>query len=89
VGSQDDFGYAQRFLNDTNIGNGEVTMLWERSGKVWNINQVRSNSALQLFSYDLSSQSQTIAFNDPGREVVLETIVQEPWAPPGAPFLGG
>jgi len=64
-------------------------MLWEQSGNLWSINQVFTNSSMQLFSFDLSTESQKIFFNEGGKTSVLDTVVQEPWAPPGAPFLGG
>lgn len=62
-------------------------MLWEQTGNVWNINQVRTNSAMQLYSYDLSQKSNLIFFNDDGRNIVLDAAVQEPWAPPGSASL--
>jgi len=89
VGAQDDFAYAQRFLNDTGVGSPDspVQMLWEGTGNIWSINQVRVNSAMQLFSHDLSSQSGLIFFNDDGRSVVLDAAVQVPWAPEDSPNL--
>jgi len=83
VGSQDSFSESQDFLKDTGIGGpgSELTMLWEGSGNIWNLNSVRINSAMQLFSYDLSQASAVIFFNEDGRQVVLDAVVQEPWAP--------
>jgi hypothetical protein len=62
-------------------------MLWEGSGNIWDLNNIRNNSSMQLFSFDLSRESQVIFFNDAGRATVLDAVVQEPWAPPGAPQL--
>jgi len=78
-------------LKDTSVGSAdsELTMLWEASGNIWVLNNVWTNSAMQLFSYDLSQQSAPIFFNDDGRSVVLDAIVQEPWAPPGSPNVSG
>ena len=89
VGSQDDFEFAQRFLRDTGVGgaDSDLTMLWEGSGNIWALNQVRTNSAMQLFSYDLSRKSGVIFFNNDGRGVVLDAAIQEPWAPAGSPNL--
>ena len=89
VGSQDDFGQAQDFLGDTGVGGAasELTMLWEGSGDIWGINNVRTNSAMQLFSYDLSRQSGLIFFNDSGRATVLDASIQTPWAPDDSPNL--
>lgn len=56
-------------------------MLWEATGNIWRINSVRTNSAMQLYSYDLSQQSGIIFFNDHGRGVVLDAAIQIPWAP--------
>ena len=91
VGAQDDFEEAQDFLNDTGVGgpNSEITMLWEGSSNIWNLNNVRVNSAMQLFSYDLSQQSGVIFFNKSGRSIVLDASIQEPWAPADAPYLIG
>ena len=87
VGSQDDFEYAQDFINDTGVD--EIEMLWERSGTIWRMNNVMSNSSLQLFSHDLTNQSGLIWFNDEGRSVVLDAAIQEPWAPADSPFVTG
>lgn len=91
VGAQDDFGEAQDFLGDTGVGGADsaVTMLSEGSGNIWGLNNVRINSAMQLFSHDLSQQSGIIFFNNSGRAVVLDASVQEPWAPAGSPNLIG
>jgi hypothetical protein len=56
-------------------------MLWERTGQVWQLNNVRTNSAMQLYSHDLSQQSGIIFFNNDGRSIVLDAAVQAPWAP--------
>jgi hypothetical protein len=50
---------------------------------------VRTNSAMQLFSHDLSQQSGIIFFNKDGRSVMLDASVQEPWAPADSPNLIG
>ena len=91
VGSQDDFGETQDFLGDTGVGgpSSELTMLWEGSGNIWGLNNVRINSAMQLFSHDLSQQSGIIFFNDDGRNVVLDAVIQTPWAPADSPNLIG
>ncbi len=91
VGAQDDFSEAQDFLGDTGVGGAEstITMLWEGSGNIWGLNNVRTNSAMQLFSHDLSQQSGIIFFNKDGRSVMLDASVQEPWAPADSPNLIG
>lgn len=91
VGAQDDFEEAQDFLGDTGVGGSasELTMLWEGSGNIWGLNNVRTNSAMQLFSHDLSQQSSIIFFNNDGRTVVLDAAVQEPWAPADSPNVSG
>lgn len=91
VGSQDDFAEAQDFLGDTGVGgaSSELTMLWEGSGNIWALNNVRTNSAMQLYSHDLSQASGVIFFNNNGRSVVLDAVVQEPWAPADSPNLIG
>lgn len=91
VGSDDDFDYAQRFLSSTKVGaeDSPMTMLWEGSGNLWSLNNVSRNSAIQLFSYDLSKRSSQLWFNDRGRSVILDAVIQEPWAPAGSPNLIG
>ena len=91
VGGQDDFPRSQQFLRDTGVGgpDSELTMLWEGTGNIWSLNNVRTNSAMQLFSHDLSQASGIIFFNDDGRGVVLDASVQEPWAPADSPNLIG
>lgn len=58
----------------------EVDLLWERSCNAWNINSIRTNSAMQLFTHDLTQKSNPIFFNNDGRSLVLETSPNEPWA---------
>ena len=91
VGSQYDFEGAREFLIDTGVGGAEseITMLWEGTGNIWAMNNVRTNSAMQLFSHDLSQASGIIFFNDNGRQVVLDASTQEPWAPADSPNLIG
>ena len=55
-------------------------MLWERTGNIWSINGVCVNSAMQLYSHDLTQESSVIFFNDQGRQVVLDASSQQPWA---------
>lgn len=83
VGAQNNFAQAQDFLQSTGVGgsDSELTMLWEQSGNIWNMNNVRVNSAMQLLSFDATQQSSLIFFNDDGRDVVLGAMTQEPWAP--------
>jgi len=80
VGSQDDFEQAQDFLRDTGLD--DVEMLWEGSGNIWGLNRVRTNSAMQLFSYDLSQGSQVVAIvNDQNLELLADSAGQAPWVP--------
>ena len=79
VGSQSDFVEVQQFLTDAPMNS--ATMLWEETGKVWQLNNARTNSAMQLYSYDLAEQSGLIFFNDKGRSIVLDASIQTPWAP--------
>jgi hypothetical protein len=58
-----------------------VPILWEQSGNFWRLNNVRTNSAMQLFSHDLTQQSGIVFFNDNGRSVVLDAAIQSPWKP--------
>lgn len=83
VGAQDDFEAVQRFLDNT--GMKDTPMLWERSGNIWRIQNVGHNSSMQLYSYDLKQVSGVIFFNDRGRQIVLDAVGQEPWAPPTSP----
>lgn len=90
VGSQDYFGLSQGFLDDTGIAGSEVlTMLWEDSGRLWRLNDVRTNSSIQLYPHDLGQPSGVMLYNDRGLQTVLDAVIQEPWAPADAPFLLG
>ena len=79
VGSQEDFEGVQEFVNRTDLPT--VPILWEQTGNFWRLNSVRTNSAMQLYSYDLSQQSGIFFFNDNGRAVVLDAAIQVPWSP--------
>ena len=79
VGAQDDFEQAQRFL--TRTGMRDTTMLWEQSGNFWRLENVGHNSAMQLYSFDLTKKSGVIFFNAQGREAVLEAAIEAPWKP--------
>jgi hypothetical protein len=59
----------------------DTTMLWEPQGNLWSLQNVSHNSAMQLYSFDLSQESGVIFFNDQGRQVVLDAAGQTPWAP--------
>ena len=59
----------------------DTSMLWERQGNFWQLQNVSHNSAMELYSYDLTQQSGVIFFNDQGRQVVLDAVSQSPWAP--------
>jgi len=58
--------------------------LWDPTGVSWNIVGVRTNSAMQLYSYDLSQQSSIVIWNDDTKQLVLDAAPQEPFAPPGS-----
>ena len=78
VGAQDDFEGVQSFLDKT--GMKDTPMLWEQTGNIWRIQNANHNSAMQLFSFDLSQASGIIFFNERGRQVVLDASTQYPWA---------
>ena len=79
VGALDSFEDVQQFLNRT--GMTDTAMLWEPQGNLWRLQNVSHNSAMQLYSFDLSQQSAVIFFNNEGRQVVLDTAGQTPWRP--------
>ena len=66
---------------------GDIDVLWESSCTAWGFNNVRVNSAMQLFTHDLEQKSNPIFFNDDGRTAVLSTAPNEPWA--ASPGEGG
>lgn len=79
VGSQDDFDEAVDFLDDTGIES--FTMLWEQTGVAWAINQVRVNSSIQLFSYDLAHKSNVASFSEANSFAILNAATDPPWVP--------
>lgn len=84
MGTQDDFELAQQFVSDTGLVS--IPLLWDPSPNLhsWNLTGVRTNSAMQLFSYDLSNESQQILWDERGKELVLDAAPQEGFAPPGS-----
>jgi len=79
VGSQHSFSAVQQFLHVTDFAT--VPILWEQTGNLWRINDVRTNSAMQLYSFDLRHQTDLVFFNDEGRAIFLDAALQTPWSP--------
>lgn len=82
VGTQDDFALAQDFVDRTGLNS--VDLLWDPTRVSWNTVGVRTNSAMQLYSHDLSQKSSIVFWSDDTKQLVLEAAPQEPFAPPGA-----
>jgi len=57
-----------------------VDLLWEGSCAAWGINNIRTNSSMQLFSADLTTKSNPIFFNEAGRDIVLQEAPKPDWA---------
>ena len=73
LGAQDDFAYAQDFIDS-----GELetpAMLWDPSFATWQAFRVQANSQMMVLSPDLEQGSSLIyGFNEGQREAILELI---------------
>ncbi len=56
MGTQDDFGQAQGFINDDALGS-EITFLWDPTFDTWSFFGVRVNSQMAILSSDLGTAS--------------------------------
>ena len=57
LGTQDDFAYAQEFVDTGQLTADELTFLWDPGFETWQAFGVRANSSMALVSADLSGVS--------------------------------
>lgn len=52
LGAQDDLEFARRFVDRTNTGGGEITMVWDETFETWRALGVRSQPYWLLYDAD-------------------------------------
>lgn len=73
LGSQDNFEYAQNFLNSTDVKT--PPMLWDPRGDTWRTFGVQANSQMLVLASDLSRGSSLIyGFDDAKQAFILDSI---------------
>ncbi|MEO0492336.1 MAG: hypothetical protein AAF081_02855 [Actinomycetota bacterium] len=76
LGTQDDFAYAQEFVETGGLTDGEnLTFLWDPSFATWQGYGVRANSSMAILSADLSTTSSVFfGFGDAEQQQVLDAL---------------
>ena len=73
VGAQDDFPYAQDFIQTT--GTVTPTMLWDPSFATWQAFGVRRNSEMMVASADLSMGTELFyGFGDEQQQAIIDAL---------------
>lgn len=77
LGTQDDFAYAQEFVDSGQLTDDGLTFLWDPSFATWQSFGVRSNSTMAILSSDLSSSSNTFfGFGPDEQQQILDSLEQ-------------
>lgn len=77
LGTQDDFEFAQEFVSGGNLGEGDVTFLWDPSFATWQAFGVRVNSSMALATGDLSSTTEVFfGFDESIQQDILDALPQ-------------
>jgi hypothetical protein len=75
MGAQDDFVYAQNFLENTGVET--PTMLWDASFETWRAFGIRINSVLVVMSADLTTGSEVFyGFGESQQQQVIAALPQ-------------
>jgi len=77
LGAQDNFAYAQEFLDHTGVET--PTMLWDPSFATWQSFGVQANSQMMILAPDLSSSSELIYGFSPEQQTAIVDVVSETW----------
>lgn len=75
VGAQDDFGFAQEFI-DT-FGTETPTMLWDPTGATWITIGVTRNSQMAVMAPDLSGGTQLFSGFDKNVETQILDVLKD------------
>lgn len=77
MGTQDDFGFAQEFVETGDLTDSEVTFLWEPGFGTWQAFDVRTNSSMLLLAPDFSTAtSPFFGFDEDQQQEVLNALPQ-------------
>jgi hypothetical protein len=75
MGAQDDFVYAQNFLENTGVET--PTMLWDASFETWRAFGIRINSEMVVMSADLTTGSEVFyGFGESQQQQVIAALPQ-------------
>jgi hypothetical protein len=75
MGAQDDFVYAQEFLESTGVET--PTMLWDASSETWRAFGIRINSQMVVMSADLTTGSEVFyGFGESQQQQVIAALPQ-------------
>ncbi len=75
MGTQDDFAFAQEFINSGDLVDSEATFLWEPGFATWQAFGVRVNSSMAILSADLSGISPVFfGFGETEQQQVLDSL---------------
>lgn len=78
LGTQDDFAYAQEFVDTGGLTGGDnLTFLWDPSFATWQGFGVSSNSSMVLLSADLEGASNLFfGFSEAEQREILDALDQ-------------
>ena len=75
LGTQDDFAYAQEFVDSGELADVGITFLWDPNFATWSEFGVRRNSSMAILSADLQGMSTVFfGFGDAEQMMVLEAL---------------
>lgn len=75
MGTQDDFAFAQEFVDSGGLTDTPTTFLWEPGFQTWRSFEVSRNSTMTLVSPDLSTIGQLfVGFGEAQQQEVLAAL---------------
>ena len=75
LGTQDDFAFAQEFVDSGDLTDDELTFLWDPSFATWQAFGVRTNSSMAILRGDLTSTSQVFfGFGEADQQEILDVL---------------
>ena len=77
LGTQDDFAYAQEFVETGQLTDPDLTFLWDPSFDTWQAFGIRANSTMAILSADLQTASTTFFGFGPEQQMqILDSLDQ-------------
>lgn len=77
LGTQDDFAYAQEFVDSGDLADVGITFLWDPNFATWNQFDVRTNSSMALLSADLQGMSPVFFGFGPDEQMMILDAIPE------------